>query len=99
MSKSQHSGSKSGGSGAKSGVQAHDLCLESEVHRGGCERGTEAKQLRDENTKAEKTGGDLCPDKEMLKAVIGKPMGPSADTTVDDALRQRAGTGSRHFLA
>src|SRR5207302_6766911 len=61
------------GAGAGS-VEAHDLCLEGEVWRHGCERGagSEAKQLRDENTRLRKLVADLSLDKEALQSVIRK---------------------------
>jgi putative transposase len=54
------------------GERAHHQCLEVEVRRHGCERGQEAKRLRDENSRLRKLVGDLSLDKEALQSVKEK---------------------------
>ena len=64
---------ESGGCGTGSrGVEAHDLCLESEVRGMDVSQAQEAKQLREENTRLRKLVADLSLDKDMLQAVIRK---------------------------
>ena len=65
---------KPGGSGAAlRSVEAHDLRLESQVRRHGCQRSAKkVKQLRDENARLKKLVADLSLDKDMLQSVIRK---------------------------